>query len=137
MKTAIKVLSILGIVFICLMLLIFFILTTSIEGLIQYSFEQGTLYNNGSVVTTQADLEMMKNIFKTMFIVIDVVLVALTVLPIISLVTANSDNNILHLILGIICCVSGVFIIIGILQILVYAGIDNDNKPNTIEVSQQ
>ena len=137
MKTAIKVLSILGIVFICLMLLIFFILTTSIDGLIQYSFEQGTLYNNGSVVTTQADLEMVKNVFKTVFIVIDVVLVAFTVLPIISLVTANSDNNILHLILGIICCASGVFIIIGILQILVYAGIDNNNKPNTIEVSQQ
>ena len=133
MKSAVKVLSILGIVFIGIALLVMVILTVNIKSLIQFSYEQGTLYFNGSPATSD-QVEFLKNMISTIFIIVDVVLAASTVLPIINLSTADSDNKVTHLVLGILDILTGILIIVGILQILIYAGVEETHKDNTITI---
>ena len=135
MKTAVKVLSILGIILVGIGLLVMIILTLNIKTLIDYSYEQGTLYYNGHAASA-SDVEIMKGIFGTVFLIIDIVLAASTALPIINLVTADSDNKTLHLILGILDIVLGAFIIVGIVQILIYAGVDEAVEKKQAPIQQ-
>ena len=132
MKTAVKVLSILGIIFIGISLLVMVILTINIKSLIDYSYEAGTLYFQGHQATA-SELEMMKGLFTTIFTFIDIVLLIATALPIVNLVTADSDSKVLHLVLGILDIVLCAFIVVGILQILIYVGVDETvEKKNTV-----
>ena len=129
MKTAIKVLSVLGIIFIGIALLVMVILTINIKSLIDYSYEVGTLYYNGSHATA-GDLETMKTFFQGMFIVIDIVLLLCTALPIVNLATADHESKVLHLVLGILDIALGALIVVGILQVLVYVGVDEKIENN-------
>ena len=129
MKTAIKVLSVLGIIFIGIALLVMVILTINIKSLIDYSYESGTLYYNGSRATA-GDLETMKNFFQGMFITIDIVLLVCTALPIVNLATADHESKVLHLVLGVLDIALGALIVVGILQVLVYVGVDEKIENN-------
>ena len=76
---------------------------------------------------------MMKGLFTTIFTFIDIVLLLATALPIVNLVTADSDSKVLHLVLGILDIVLCAFIVVGILQILIYVGVDETvEKKNTV-----
>ena len=130
MKTAVKVLSVLGIIFIGIALLVMFILTINIKALIDYSYESGTLMFNGRAASA-TEAETIKNIFTGIFISLDVVLLISTILPIINLVTADSDSKVLHLVLGILDIVLCAFIIVGIVQILIYVGVDEKVEKNS------
>lgn len=125
MKTAVKVLSILAIVGFALLFIIFLFMSFGIKDLVQTAYNEGTLVSNGVKVTTQAELESVKNLMFTIFMIITFVFGACTVLPIINLVTANNPNNILHLILGIVDIISGGCIILGIIQILLYSELNS------------
>lgn len=133
MKTAVKVLSVLGLILVGIILLVMIILTVNIGSLIDYSYEAGTLYYNGSLATA-SDVEMMKNVFRGLFIFFDVFLALAAILPIVNLTTADSDNKTLHLVLGILDIVLFAFVIVGIVQIIIFAESDSQKEQKTVVI---
>ena len=135
MKTAVKVLSILSIVFCAFIILILLVLQGPVKEFITRDFEEGKLIIDGVVTTDPRDLELMLIVVTIIFGFCIGLAVLSIILMAFNIYFSNKDSKTGILVMGILDFCFG-NVILAILNILDYADIEKRNKteekPNTI-----
>lgn len=132
MKKPIGILSIVNIVFSVFMILIFLLTLSQVRDVLHQSFVNGTLKDfEGKLVITEEEFNNLVKLYKTVYVVLIVVLIISSVLAFAGRYAVLQEKRSLVLVFGILLLFFGVLSIIqGILTIVYYTQMNSEQNTN-------